>query len=243
MPDRHIVEISWAPRRETVDGYAALIHRFLTELGKPHRAMRSWRFGADREAIDAGACRDALVAGEETWAIGEEEQKAYEARFYVGRQVASPVEVTVTCGIEPLPLGALFAPNRLRLAIRHDAPDEITTTDVVVGALTHAVATFGAAFGHAGSDRVPRTAMALYSPGVPPVGWVTYFSKAYPSLPAKLPSPAVAHVVAGGSLVVAHPKPFREHKRNQREAIDAVRKALDEAGVLVRWAEVAARQP
>lgn len=243
MPERLVVRIYWAGRVEGVDGYGARLHRWFTELGGFHRGMQSWRFGADQEASDAGACRDALVAGAESWELGEQTQTAYQARFYVGREVASPAEATITCGVEPLSLGSLFAPNGLNLAIRHDAPDDLATTEVVQAALSSAVTIFEAEFGHAGSDRVPTPAMALYSPGVPPVGWMTYLSQAYPPAPAKLPTPAVAYAAAGGSLVVAHPKPFREHNKSQCEAITSLRRVLSDAGVLRPWAEVVGRQP
>ena len=89
-------------------------------------------------------------------------------------------------------------------------------------------------FGFAGSEAVPQAPLAIFSDGVPVVGWMTYLRRGFPDIPRTFPEPAVVYPVgAKGTLVVAHPEPFDEHDPNQRATVDRAYETLKAAGVLV----------
>lgn len=199
MPSHYRIQLYWAGRREGVDGYGDRLHRFTAALAEIHPALRDWRVSIGEErgrAASAAECTAALAKTAEVWELGEDKQTAYELRLYVGHEGAPTAEIIITCGVEQLALGELFAPNKLALWIRRDAPGDLAITSVMHAVLAAAATCFEADFGYVGSATYPAPAVSLYSAGVPPVGWMTYLSTAYPAIPAKLPTPAVGYPVA-----------------------------------------------
>ncbi len=239
MPDRYRIQLYWAPRRETMDALARRLFATLGALGEVHPLLRGFlRVDDDTDTNVAVAsleqCVSTLAAAAETWHFGREERTAYEARLFVGRALSPPASLTLTCGIEPEHVGGLFAPNRLELWLEREAPDDLASPPSIQAALVAAAAQWDADFGYVGTATLPPPAVPLTSLGVPPVGWMTYLSNRLPPPPTTLRSPAVTYSAgSGASVVVAHPSPYRDHVREHREAIELVRRALDEASVLV----------
>jgi immunity protein 52 of polymorphic toxin system len=234
MLRRHRIHLCWGPRREPA--LAACLHAYLGALGQLDPSLAGWRAeddGADHPLATESDCAAAVARGAVEWQLGASKRTAHQLHAFVGRPSAPTATLVLVGGIEPLEMGDVFTPNRLDLRF----PDT-ADTPLVQHALATAADVFAAAFGHAGSERTPEPPLPLYSRGVPAVGWMTYLSRAYPQLPPLLPAPAVAYATAGGSLVVAHPKPFRAHVSEHRRAVADVEAALRRAGVLVPFAAV-----
>lgn len=232
----HRILLYWPGRTDPVPALAAQIHGFLSAAAALHPKLAGFlhqpRGAAPRPASSASACEEALRQSAGTWQSGGRELTSYAPRFFLERPFAPPVEVTITCGIEPLGLDAIFTPNRLELRVR--AADERAERPALEGLFRAAITAFRPDFAFAGSERVPQAPLSLFSDGTPPVGWMTYLRHAFPALPRTLPQPAVAYPVGAlGTLVVAHPDPFDEADPAHREAMARVREALSAAGVLI----------
>lgn len=242
MADHYHAHLVWEGRPESATSYGTRLHRFLSEVGELHRRLGGWLATVDEQPVSVQTAQHAqriLEAGAFEWEVGDEVLTAYEARLYVERALASPVAVEIMCGVDRLPLGPkLFAPNRLDVRIRVDER-ELGTTAVLHGVLAAAAKVFEADFGHVGTEGDPSPATALYSPGVPPVGWMTFLSNRYPAMPPTFPTPSVGYPTGKGTVIVAHPNPFKPHKRAHREAIEAVADTLRAGDVLRPWKDVA----
>jgi hypothetical protein len=235
MPDRYRIQLYWPPRNETLEVTARALHAFLISLAPIHPTLAGFRYDDGEREVPVGSAEDcarALRQGQVAWSFGETEKPAFELTLFVVRAYSPPVSLTLTAGIEPGDLDGVFAPNRLEMWVAREAPDELASPPVLQALLARGAEQFGAEFGYVGSATVPTPASPLVSPGLPPVGWMTFLSNSRPPLPV-LPTPAVAYAAGSvGSIVVAHPKAYREHLREQREAVAAVERALSAAGVL-----------
>ena len=235
MPDLYRIQIYWAPRREDTSELGRALSRTLTALGELHPELRDFRFDREDSDVsigDAQSCSAAIEEHAVAWEFGGKAQTAYEIGLYVARAIAPPLSLRLTCGIEPLPLEGLFTPNRIEIMIRGDAAG-LAEPEIMQAMLMELAQTWRADFGHAGGETHPPVARPLLGVGIPPVGWMTFLSQAFPALPAKLPTPAVAYPVASvGTIVVAHPELYRAHKKEHRAAVDALERALNEGGVL-----------
>jgi hypothetical protein len=235
MPDRYRIQLYWAPRKESLHGMARRLFDTLGALGESHPLLRRFMRERDEEDVPTATledCASALEEGAEAWYFGREERTAYEARLFVGRALSPPLSMTLTCGIEPEHVGGLFAPNRLEMWLRRDAPDELASPERIQAMLVAAASAWDADFGYVGTASLPAAPPPITSLGAPPVGWMTYLSKRLPPPPVTLRSPAVSYPADAGSVVVAHPSLYRDHVKDHREAIEVVAAALDEAGVL-----------
>jgi hypothetical protein len=243
MAKRYRILTYWSGRTDAVPVLAGQIAAFLGAAGALHPALRGFLFqakgmAAPEPVTGLAACAEALRRSTITWTTGETERTSYAPRFFLERRIDPPVEVTITCGIEPLGLPA-WTPNRLDLSMRGDVADERRSRPVLEGLLRSAVSAFRPDFGFAGTDLVPDAPIPLFSDGTPPVGWMTYLSAAYPPIPPALPQPAVAYPIDGqGTLIVAHPDLFRDGDPAHRAAVERVREALKAAGVLVPATEI-----
>jgi hypothetical protein len=247
MATGYRVQVYWSGRAEPPARLAQQIFVFLTALPSVHEGLTGWHF----EEVSTGkmvpvdspsACQRALEDAAVEWTMGGRKSTSYAPRLFVGRADAPAVEIQVTCGIEPLPIGPVFVPNRLSLVVRELGGEERVSAAVVENVLRAAIAMFRPDFGHAGSESMPQPAEPIFSDGTPVVGWLTYLSSAYPSLPSALPAPAALSRVAGlGTLVVARPELFVDGDEEHLAPVEAVRAALEAAGVLVR--EPALSQP
>lgn len=236
MPDRYRIQLYWAPRQEGLDGLGRRLFDMLTAFGQAHPQLTGFvRDDGDEDVPVEGreGAVNALEAGRETWAFGREEHVVYDTALHVKRALSPPFCFTLTCGIEPEHVGGLFAPNRLEMWLRRDAPDDLATPEVIQTLLANAAVCWDADFGYVGTATRPPPAQPLTTLGVPPVGWMTFVSKRLPPPPPTLRSPAVTYPVGDtGHIVVAHPSLYREHLKDHRTAIDTVAAALAAAGVL-----------
>jgi hypothetical protein len=236
MPDRYRIQLYWPPRTESVELLARKLHDTLVALGGIHPTMTGFAWDDGERDVPISSvedCRRALDHGKVEWSFGATAKIAYEVTVYLTRAISPPLSLTLTCGVEPEDLHGVFAPNRLEMWIRRDAPDELASLPVLQAALGAVASRWEADFGYVGTATLPPPAEPLLSAGLPPVGWMTYLSKNRPPLPPSLPSPAVAYAVgSAGAVVVAHPKLYRDHLKEQRDAIAAVEQALARAGVL-----------
>jgi hypothetical protein len=241
MPDGYRIQLYWAPRQEAVGALARRLFEMLAELREIDGTLA--RFVYDQEDRDVlveslDDCRDALDQGAVAWQFGRSERIAHEVTLSASRVVAPAFAFTLTCGIEPDHVGGLFAPNRLEMWVRRDAPGELATTSGLQRLVSAVAARWDADFGYVGAPTIPPAPAPLLSVGEPPVGWMTYLSKRLPT-PPPLRSPAVTYPVGGsGSLVVAHPNLFRLHVKEHHEAMARVADALRTAGVLTPTVKV-----
>jgi hypothetical protein len=133
----HRIFLCWPGRPDPVPALAGQIHGFLSQASALHPKLAGFLFqprgGAPEPAASAAACEEALRAAAGTWQSGGREITSYAPRFFLERAFAPPVEVTLTCGIPPLGLDAIFTPNRLDLRVR--AGDERAQRPVLEGLL------------------------------------------------------------------------------------------------------------
>jgi hypothetical protein len=234
--DQHRTLLTWPGRTDALAAMAGQLFDLLGRIAPLHPRLAKWLFDEARVPAPADsldACARALALGTVHWKTGDVARTSYEQRFYVERSRGAPVELTLTCGIEPLGLDPMWVPNRLELLVRCDA-GELATRAVLEGLLRAAVAAFDPDWAFAGSEAVPITPLPFFTDGTPAVGWMTYLRRGFPEVPRTLPQPAVVYPVDGrGTLVVAHPEPFHERDPEQRAALDRVQEALAAAGVLV----------
>jgi hypothetical protein len=239
---------------------AQQIFVLLTALSAVHEALSGWCFeekGTGKSVpLDSPLrCQEALAQGAVEWRLGREKRTAYQVHGYIGKPTSPDVEVRVTCGVEPLPLAGVFAPNRLEVLVAareggggaggspalvvggNGSPSDnrpLASRAVLENVLRAAVAMFRPDFGHVGTEAFPRPAQPLSSDGAPVVGWMTYLSAAYPSLPQPPPAPAKVLEVAGlGTLLVAAPELFVDGNDKHLAAVRAVQEALQAAEALV----------
>lgn len=229
--------VAWRGREDDLRDHSRRLSSFVTALGALHPKLKKLRFmdgGSPKVASDAASCQRALEAHQVDWATGDTKRVAYQPELFLDRKAASPVSVKLTCGIEPLNLGPIYTPNRLDLLVRRDASDGLVSREVLEGALRAAVESFAPDWGFLGVDGLPEPPLAVFSEGKPVVGWMVYFSVRYPEIPAALPRPSVAYVLSRrGTLIAAHPELFNERDQAHRDAVEALRAALEEAGVLI----------
>jgi hypothetical protein len=234
----HHVRMFWSGRADSVDRLGYHTYLLLTAFAGVQPLLAGFR-RADRKGRTSAApldsqmaCTEALEEARVVWRSGSEERTSYTPSFILRRDGALVARLSLTLGIEPLDLGPIFAPNKVDLEVR--GLDPRTGRALLEDALRAAVAVFRPDWGHAGAAAHPPAPIALFSDGAPTVGWMTYLSRAYPRLPATLPSPAVASAVADfGTVVVAHPKLFDPADPAHVAAVDATARALRDARVLV----------
>lgn len=232
MSEPYVVRVYWFRRDDGVSGTAAALHGWLAALAEIDAALGGWRHrdearGIDHPLVSRTACEEALERSAVKWRSGDREHTSYQAFFSLaGGDGAS---ISLTCGLRPMAL-EVFAPNRLELTL---ASREWTEPVVVQAVLRKAVEAFRPDFGWAGTRKVPAPPLPVLSPGVPPVGWMTYLSAAYPVLPPFV-SPVVVGAVGGqGAIIVAVPTRFRPKLAEHAEAVARVRAALESGGVLL----------
>jgi immunity protein 52 of polymorphic toxin system len=238
MTERYRVQVYWPSGPVSLARIPEQIVALLVALEAAHDGLGGWVF-EDREqklvpASTAAVCRTALEQAAIVWHFGGVKQTAYRPRFFVGHPSAPAAVLTLTCGIEPIGLQPLFAPNRLELLLA--AGEGATTIDrhVIENALRAAVAVFRPDFGHAGSESMPEPVEPIFSDGSPVVGWMTFLSTARAAVPPALPKPSIAYPVGSfGTLIVAHPDLFRDRDEGQLAAIGALRQLLQREGLLV----------
>jgi hypothetical protein len=235
--DQHRTFLTWPGRTDPLPVMAGQLFDFLRRIAPLHPGLARFLFDEEHlpaPASSVEACERALSLGTVRWKTGDIDRTSYEQRFYVERSRGAPVELTLTCGIEPLGLDPLWVPNRLEILVRRDVGDERASRAVLEGLLRAAVAAFDPDWAFAGSEALPITPLPFYTDGTPVIGWMTYLRRGFPEVPRTLPQPAVVYPVAGrGTLVVAHPEPFHERDAAQRAAMDRVEEALSAARVLV----------
>ena len=239
MDHFHRIQLYWPGRTDPRSALARQAASFLTALAPLHPELAHFLFhdkqtGLAMPADSPEACDVALERGTAHWQTGYQPRVSYEQRFYVKDRLAAPAAFTLTCGIEPLGLDAIWTPNRLELLVRRDADPELQSRAVLEGVMRAAVNVFKPDWGFAGSEHIPQAPLPVFSDGRPVVGWMTYLRAAFPEVPRTLPQPAVPYPVGVlGTLIVAHPEPMREGDESQRTARKRVEETLAAAGVLI----------
>jgi hypothetical protein len=176
-------------------------------------------------------CGAALEANAYAWRVGDTKRVSYEPTLHAGAPAEALVSVTYSCGIGKIDIDGVFAPSRLVATV----DPELTAGDATLLRtwMLKAIEIVRPLFGHAGSLDIPRPLMPLTPDPTPPIGWLTYLRHDLAAgLPPKLPAPAVAYPAPDGTLLVAHPELFQQHKSEHRKAVSALREALIEAGAL-----------
>jgi hypothetical protein len=239
MADFHLIQIYWPGRVASRTELGRQLLSFLDALrplhpglGRFHAYDKRTRTASPADTLEA--CEAALQAGVVAWRTGRVDRTSYQQRFFAERREASPVAFELTCGIEPLGLDFAFTPNRLEFFVRTGVGDERASRAVLESVIRAAVAVYEPDYGYAGSERTPTAPTPVFSEGTPAVGWMTYFSNAFPAIPQTLPAPAVAYPVKSlGTLIVAHPELFDDRDPAQLAAVARVRDTLQAAGVLI----------
>lgn len=176
-------------------------------------------------------CILALERGRVDWVTGDETRTSYVVKAQSGGGDGE-ASVEITLGVDPHDEVPVFLPNRVDLSIEVEVGFKWPPPELVAAALEVLATALDADFGHAGSQGFPCIEEPLFGDGTPPVGWMTYLG-GRAALPQSLPAPAVARPTAnGGTILVAHAKPFSDERREQREAIDRLEAALRAAGTL-----------
>ena len=238
MTSRFRIHACWPARTDPTSRSEQQLLALLQTLGwlDPGLGPLSFEDAASGEilAVDSAArCAEALAQAEIEWQAGGDVQTCHALSLFLGPAHAPAAELTLTCGIRPIGIGPLFAPNRIELLLREGAGDDRATRPFFEDALRSIAALFRPSFGFVGRGQAPAPPEALFDEGAPAVGWMTYLSSEYGEIPS-LPRPAAARPVAHlGTLVVAHPGPFDDRDPEHLAAIAAVRSALGAAGVLV----------
>lgn len=204
---------------------AAKVFKLCAELGKVHGKLVGWSARSPDGALTpietADDCEQAVRARAKSWRFGEREQVAYGPVFEAKAMAA---RLSLVCGVPPQ---EAWTPNQTQLALGMASGIAVREVDVLAGLLSALAKGLSAEWGHVGVDGVPTPPMPPFADGSPVVGWITYVSSAYPAAPATLPEPSVARTAPGGTLLMASPA------RVDAEAIERLRAALKEAGVLL----------
>jgi len=237
----HRIMVYWPPRAASLSEQGGALFKALTGLRGCGEPFGDWSAllppsATPQPVRSAADAVEALRARTIHWRTGDDEHTSYQARL-VAEQAPELAELNVTSGIEPLGLDAIFTPNRAELRV--DAASAALAPAALHAMLRALVDAFSPLFGFAGSAELPLAPTAIVSDGRPPVGWLTYLARGYPSLPPSWPTPTVAYGWPEGTLVAAHPELFDERNPEHRAAMDRVRTLLDEAGVRVPHHRVA----
>src|SRR5262245_30727338 len=136
MEKQYRVYLAWRGREADLREMSQKLAAFLGALGGLHPRLRGLKLvdrPSGREVVVAGndACEKALEAYRVDWATGDIKRVAYQPRLFMDRRAAPPVAFQLTCGIEALNLGPIYAPNRLDLTMRRDAPDGLPAPGVL----------------------------------------------------------------------------------------------------------------
>lgn len=169
----------------------------------------------DADAVVAAAARMWMMGGEELAAYGPSAKSGGSGR------------VAMVGGIPEIDLPA-WVPNQVIVTI--DGPAEVelrTDPKLIVACLEKVVLAADPAWAVVASDDFPIAPVPPFADGAPTVGWFTYLSSKFPSLPVALPDGASRRDLGQGILVVAHAS------RADRPAIERLDAALRGAKVLL----------
>ncbi len=244
---RYQLQLFWEGRRDGLERLAHELYMFLTALrGVDEYFHDDWLRPADgvwTAATGKEACLEGLNEGVVHWRTGGTERTSYCLELRYQRAIASPIELEIRCGIEPLEgLEPVFVANRLELLLSPTLGEQGGRRQLIEGAFRAAISAFRPVFGYVCTEGFPTPPLAIFSDGTPALGWLSFLSNRYPELPLPLAEPARCHVIGRqGQLIVAHPNLFQRHDKEQLDAIEAVRKRLQAAGVLLPWAQLMAR--
>ncbi len=235
---RYRIQLYWSGRSDSVDTMAHQIQVLVSSLRGLDEGLSQWLWrNPETDELESlaskKACQSALQASAFPWQMGAEQRRSYQPHFFLNRDIEPPGELLLTCGITPFSVPA-FVPNRLTLLLSPRATKEEPTRLLFERILRLAVPTFKPDWGYAGTEYVPTAPLPMFSDGRPAVGWMTYLSSRFPPLPATFDEPASVHAVARhGHIIVAYPRRYDPGHPEHAEAVAQVRRALDEAQVLI----------
>jgi hypothetical protein len=239
----HRAMVFWPPRRATLEEQGAWLWKTVAALQQCGGVFAEWSAIAPRTGTQTPVRgeRDAvevLRARTIHWQTGEARHTSYRARLTT-TQLGGFATLDVTTGIEPMDLDRVFTPNRAEVTV------EARGANIAPGTLqymmTALVNGWRPLFGFAGTLQDPPAPEAIFSDGRPPVGWLTYLSRAYPPLPQVYPRPTTAYAMPEGTLVAAHPDLYDPADPAHAAAVERVRALLEHARVLVPHHQVGPR--
>ncbi len=221
-------------RQLAVGDLAKRLFRVLEAWRATEPRADDWRYERSDDDVAIKSVEDcgaALEASSYRWSFGKQRRLSYEPIVYVGPAAAPLAQITYTCGIGPVPIEGLFAPSRFTAHV-----DPRLTADNGAALLQtwmlKAIEILRPRFGHVGSMAVPQPVQPLTPEPVPPVGWLTYLHHELGHVPPNLGHHGTAYPAPDGTLVVAYPELFAEHRSAHCQAIELVRERLFEAGAL-----------
>ncbi|MEZ4446932.1 MAG: Imm52 family immunity protein [Polyangiaceae bacterium] len=238
MQSLYRIQLYWHGRDEGLEAIANRLSQLIANVGAGYRELQGWSYldkeGTARPLTGRSESQSALECRAVDWEVAARKLRSYQPLL---RLDGSPSdEIELAAGIPRLEPAGAFMPNRLRWQLtQHDAYGHV---DGMRFLFNTAIAAFEADFGYVGTPTTPTEVLPLFSTGVPPVGWMTYLSRAYGPLPP-LPKGALEHPLAGGSVVVAMPELFDDYDDEHRSRLEALRRTLADAGVLESSAQVA----
>ncbi len=233
------LQLYWQGRRGD-DGrhgeQALAFARTFSEAWPPGALAWRWTHpesGARRPLEHPGDWRAALSESAVRWRCGARTVESYVLNAYAEREGAKILDCKLTLGVRLEELPGLFLPNQAKVLVHRAVGDADAVTATLWAALCSAVSAFDPDWGHCGTEEVPTEALPMFDDGAPLPGWWTYLSTRAGGELALAP-PAVMHSVVGmGVLVVAHPKLFNPRSEEHVRAVEAVRDAMESAGLLV----------
>lgn len=238
------LEACWCEREEPARQHAGRWHELLRKLGAIDPSLQRWQLDDGRRPtalMSVDDCEQALGLGRVRWQLGPHARTSYQAHASAAGALGPAAELVLTVGIGKLGVGPVFAPERLVLTLA-ESFELAREVPVLVALMRAVVEAFTPDFAFAGVDDRPVSPLSLASAGVPPVGWLTYLSLAYPALPALTSPVVVTPVGALGAIVAASPSKLSAGSAEQRRAIAGVEAALVQAKVLIDAPSMLARR-
>jgi hypothetical protein len=217
-------------RTESFRPISTRFFKVVTALGAASPELAEWQgaIGDDRMAIASERDADTVVAAAaRMWKMGERELVAYGPWATAAHRGIPTAKLSMVAGNEPLDLAA-WVPNQLEIELFGTSELALRAEPKKLFALVQSIVAIAQpAWLVVAHDGVPRAPAPPFADGRPAVGWVTYLSSVYPPIPRTLPSPATAHDLGTGTMLVAH------SSEPKQEPIEKLAGALTEAKVLV----------
>ncbi len=242
MPEHYRVQLYWLSREDSLAWMSQQLYMLLTGWRSIDEDFASWSFFDKKkqkpvEVVSKKTCQRLLEQTAVSYCVGDKQCTAYQPKLILTPRDddrAEPLaKLQLSCGIQPMQL-PVYTPNRLSFRAHRDLGEHGIGPLMLRRVLQIAATTYRADWGYAGIDSFPQPPVALFSDGTPCVGWMTYLSTAYPSLPGILPAEAQLFPVSSdGHIILAYPNLFDDGDARHLKAVAQVNESLREAKVLV----------
>jgi hypothetical protein len=229
------LQLFWPGRDQSASQYSSKLFQLFEKAKVINERLCDWQVEHPVTKLvqvckNREICDEVIEKSRIDWKTGSKVERAYVQVFYIGSIHNPKVFLKITCGISPLPM-PLWVPNRLEMEISHDGtPYSLCEPNVIGHLFRTSVELFEPEWGFVGNESIPKAPLPLESNGGACVGWMNYFSNAYPQVPA-VPEPAWVQSVNGkGTLVVTHPERFEAKKESHLVALKNTAAVLKQAG-------------